>query len=186
MGGCRCTLTALCCTRTCLSIRKPVLHLYVSVYKSTSHAVARCLVYIFLFGLFRNRCVCFAYFDKCSKHRNEPEKYFFCFVKQTEKQSKQIEFRFFSVQIDIIFCCIEDTLDRWHIAFITGNQMMMNVVLDRNHSKSVVDPDSDLDPDPEPSIIKQKNKKNLDFLCFVTSLWLFIFEEWYKCILKKQ
>ncbi len=46
---------------------------------------------------------------------------------------------------------------------------MMNVVLDRNHSNSVVDPDSDLDPDSEPSIIKQKNKKNLDFYCFVTS-----------------
>ncbi len=25
-----------------------------------------------------------------------------------------------------------------------------------------------------------KNKKNLDFYCFVTSLWLFIFEEWCK------
>jgi hypothetical protein len=27
-----------------------------------------------------------------------------------------------------------------------------------------------LDPDPDPSIIKQKNKKNIDSYCFVTSL----------------
>jgi hypothetical protein len=33
------------------------------------------------------------------------------------------------------------------------------------------------DPAPDPSIIKQNSKKNLDFYCFVTSLWLFIFEE---------
>ncbi len=29
-------------------------------------------------------------------------------------------------------------------------------------------------------------KKNLDFYCFVTSLWLFIFEEWCKCAFKKE
>ncbi len=35
----------------------------------------------------------------------------------------------------------------------------------------------DPDPDPDPSIIKQiQSKKNLDFYCFVTSFWLFIFE----------
>ncbi len=38
--------------------------------------------------------------------------------------------------------------------------------------------------DPYPSIIKQKkNKKNL-YRSFVTSLWLFICEEWCKCIFK--
>ncbi len=28
-------------------------------------------------------------------------------------------------------------------------------------------------------------KKNLYFYCFVTSLWLFVFNEWCKCIFKK-
>jgi hypothetical protein len=32
----------------------------------------------------------------------------------------------------------------------------------------------------------KKMQKNLDFYCFVTSLWFFIFEEWYKCIFKKE
>jgi hypothetical protein len=32
-------------------------------------------------------------------------------------------------------------------------------------------------PASDPSIIKQNSKKNLDFYCFVTSLWLFIFEK---------
>ncbi len=34
-------------------------------------------------------------------------------------------------------------------------------------------------------IIKQNRKKNLDFYCFVTSLWLFIFEDGWKCKLPK-
>jgi len=38
------------------------------------------------------------------------------------------------------------------------------------------DPDPALDPDPDPSIIKQIYKKNIYFYCFVTSFWLFIFE----------
>ncbi len=41
-------------------------------------------------------------------------------------------------------------------------------------------------PDPDPSIIKQKNEENLDLYCFVTSLWLFILEEWCKCTFKKE
>jgi hypothetical protein len=41
-------------------------------------------------------------------------------------------------------------------------------------------------PDPDPSINKQKMKKNLDFYCFVTSFWLFIFEEWCKCTFKRN
>ncbi len=32
----------------------------------------------------------------------------------------------------------------------------------------------------------KKMKKNLDLYCFVTSLWLFIFEEWCKCTFKKE
>ncbi len=38
----------------------------------------------------------------------------------------------------------------------------------------------------DPSIINQNSKKNLDFYCFVTSLWLFIFEEWCKCTFKRK
>ncbi len=34
--------------------------------------------------------------------------------------------------------------------------------------------------DPDSSIIKQNSKKNLDSYCFVTSLWLFIFEKWWR------
>ncbi len=36
------------------------------------------------------------------------------------------------------------------------------------------------------SSTNKKIKKNLDFYCFVTSLWLFIFEEWCKCIFKQE
>jgi hypothetical protein len=47
-----------------------------------------------------------------------------------------------------------------------------------------------LDPDPDPSIIllslSKYNQKNLDFYCFVTSFWLFIFEKLCKSIFKKQ
>ncbi len=32
----------------------------------------------------------------------------------------------------------------------------------------------------------KKNEENLDFYCFVTSLWLFIFEGWWKCTFKKD
>ncbi len=41
------------------------------------------------------------------------------------------------------------------------------------------------DPAPGPSINKKK-KKTLDFYCFVTSLRLFIYEEWCKYIFKKE
>ncbi len=40
--------------------------------------------------------------------------------------------------------------------------------------------------DKNPSINKQKNEGNLDFYCFVSSLWPFIFEEWCKCTFKKE
>jgi hypothetical protein len=33
------------------------------------------------------------------------------------------------------------------------------------------------DPDPDLSVIKQKNKKNLDLYCFYTFFSLFIFEK---------
>jgi hypothetical protein len=48
--------------------------------------------------------VCFGCFNTSPKHRNKQKqtgKFFFGFVKkQTEKQPKQIEFRFVSVQIE--------------------------------------------------------------------------------------
>jgi hypothetical protein len=49
------------------------------------------------FGLFQENSVCFGCFDTSPKHRNKPKKMFFGFAKQTEKQPKQIEFRFVSV-----------------------------------------------------------------------------------------
>jgi hypothetical protein len=49
------------------------------------------------FGLFQENSVCFGCFDTGLKHRNKPKKMFFGFPKQTEKQLKQIEFRFVSV-----------------------------------------------------------------------------------------
>ncbi len=52
------------------------------------------------FGLFRRNSVCLGCFDTGLKHRNNPkqtENMFFGFVKQTEKQPKQIDFRFVSV-----------------------------------------------------------------------------------------
>ncbi len=39
--------------------------------------------------------------------------------------------------------------------------------------------------DPDPSITKQKSKKNLVSYCFVTFIWPFIFEKWFKCTFKK-
>ncbi len=47
------------------------------------------------------------------------------------------------------------------------------------------DPDSlERGTDPDPSILKQNSKKILNSYCFVTSLWLFIFEKWCKCSFK--
>jgi hypothetical protein len=66
----------------------------------------RSIVYNFFvcFGFFQNKFVCFGCSDTCSKHRNKPKKKIFGFTKQTEKQPKQIVFRFFSVQTKNIFC----------------------------------------------------------------------------------
>jgi hypothetical protein len=41
------------------------------------------------------------------------------------------------------------------------------------------------DSNPDPSIIQQKNNKNLDSYCFVTSFGLIIFEKLCKCTFKK-
>jgi hypothetical protein len=38
---------------------------------------------------------------------------------------------------------------------------------------------------PDLLVRESQSKKNLDFYCFVTSLWFFIWEEWCKCTLKK-
>jgi hypothetical protein len=73
--------------------------------------------FIFLFSLFS---VCFEtdmFVSVVSKqarntetNRNKPKKYIFGFAKQTEKQPKQIEFRFLSVRTEKKICLIEDTL----------------------------------------------------------------------------
>jgi hypothetical protein len=44
--------------------------------------------------------VCFGGFDTGPKHRNKAKKKFFGFAKQTEKQPKQIEFRFVLVRTE--------------------------------------------------------------------------------------
>jgi hypothetical protein len=62
------------------------------------------------FGLFRENSVCFGCFYTGPKHRNKPKKKFFGFAKQTEKQPKQIEFRFILVPSEKKFDCFEDTL----------------------------------------------------------------------------
>ncbi len=49
------------------------------------------------FGLFRQSSICFGCFNTDLKHKNKPKKMFFGFARQTEKQPKQIEFRFVSV-----------------------------------------------------------------------------------------
>ncbi len=51
------------------------------------------------------------------------------------------------------------------------------------------DPDPSLfctNPDPNRFIKKPNKKKNLDFYYFVTSFWLFIYENWYKVPLKSN
>ncbi len=57
-------------------------------------------IFLVYFGLFRENSVCFSCFDTGPKHRNKPKKKFFGFAKQTEKQPKQIEFRFVSVRTE--------------------------------------------------------------------------------------
>jgi hypothetical protein len=57
----------------------------------------------YIFGLLRNRSVCFGCFDIGSKHRNK-QNFFFGFKKQTETNAKQILFRFVSVRTKIYFC----------------------------------------------------------------------------------
>ncbi len=32
----------------------------------------------------------------------------------------------------------------------------------------------------------KKLKKNIDFDCFLTTLWFFVFKEWWKCIFRKE
>jgi hypothetical protein len=55
------------------------------------------------FGLFQENSVCFGCFDTGQKQRNKPKKIIFGFAKQTEKQLKQIEFRFVSIRTEKIF-----------------------------------------------------------------------------------
>jgi hypothetical protein len=63
------------------------------------------------FGLFLNRFVCFGCFDTVRNTETSlnNRKDIFCFIKQTEKQPKQIEFRFFSVKTENIFLFVSRT-----------------------------------------------------------------------------
>jgi hypothetical protein len=85
----------LCCTWTCLPTWVQCMQ-YLEKQSLQNFFVC--------FGFFRNSFVCIGCFDTCSKHRNKPKISFFGFTKQTEKQPKQIVFRFFSVQTENIFC----------------------------------------------------------------------------------
>jgi hypothetical protein len=65
------------------------------------------------FFLFVSTKFClFRLFQYRSETPKQTEKMFFSFAKQTEKQPKQIEFRFVSVRTEIFFYCFEDTLPR--------------------------------------------------------------------------
>jgi hypothetical protein len=79
---------SMCCTCACLSIYKSfALHLDVSTYKSSAHAVP--------VGLQSTKNV-FGWFWLVSKRL-----LLFYFMKQDEKQPKRIEFRFFSAVLRI-------------------------------------------------------------------------------------
>jgi hypothetical protein len=88
----------LCCTWTCLPTRACAATMHVCLQEHSPFCACRCtLVYTFLFGLFS---VCFEtdmfvsvvsiYVQNTETNRNKPKKVFFGFVKQTEKQPKQI------------------------------------------------------------------------------------------------
>jgi hypothetical protein len=102
----------------CLSAvyKSSVLHLDVFAYMSPVYAIPGGTQ-------FTNFFVCFVFFETVLffsvvsiRFRNTETNrkiVFFCFTKQTEKQPKQIVFRFFSVQTKkIYFVCFEDTLLR--------------------------------------------------------------------------
>jgi hypothetical protein len=81
---------------------------HVGIQESSPRCTCRCAL---LRCIFRFVSVCFEtcmFVSVVSIHVRNTEtnrkKYFFGFVKQTETQPKQIEFRFFSVQTENIFC----------------------------------------------------------------------------------
>jgi hypothetical protein len=105
-----CLLTrACCCTCACLSaIALWCTWACVCLQESSLRCTCRCAL---LRCIFRFVSVCFEtcmFVSVVSIHVRNTEinrkKYFFGFVKQTETQPKQIEFRFFSVQTENIFC----------------------------------------------------------------------------------
>jgi hypothetical protein len=90
----RVRLAEICAAPGRVCLQERVLQLCMSANKSTAHSlpvdVQSTHFFWFVFGMFRNRHVCFGCFDTCSKNRNKSKKVFFGFVKQTEKQPKQI------------------------------------------------------------------------------------------------
>ncbi len=111
-----CTWAHLClclyCPRRCLSCSS-LCFTWTYLYMSPVYAIPGGTQFTNFFCLFwffsKQFFYCFGCFDTCSKHRNKPKNSFFGFTKQTEKQPKEIVFRFFSVQTENIFC-FEDTL----------------------------------------------------------------------------
>ncbi len=123
---------SLCCTGACLSTRacatpvrvclqEPVLHLCLSVYKNLCRTGAclstralrcswtclpvgvHCTIYKILCCLFRNRNVVLVVSIHV-RNTEQTEKMFFWFRETDKKQTKQIKFRFLSVQTENIFC----------------------------------------------------------------------------------
>jgi hypothetical protein len=172
---------SLCCISTAC-LQEPVLHLNLPIYERFCVAPGSVRVQEF--------CAAPGY---VSIHFGNTETNLKLEFFVSRKKPKKIELRLYSVQTEIIFCLFwgHPYPARWHIAFITGNEKMINVVLDRNHSTSVVD-----HPDGSIGYVRflvsririlplssKKSKKNLDLYCFVTFL-LFIFEDRWKCIWK--
>jgi hypothetical protein len=109
----------------CVSVYKSfVVHLYMSAYKSLAHTVAEnvrlqfCLDLFWLFktGMFAS--VISIHVRNTVTNQNKLKTLGFGFVKQTEKQPKQIEFRFFSVQTENLFFYFGDTLADYPSIFL--------------------------------------------------------------------
>jgi hypothetical protein len=109
----RLSTRVLCRIWTCLYVparAQPMLFLKVySLHKKKFRFVSVC---------FETDLLCFVsvvliYVRNIETSRSKPKILFFAFVKQTEKQLKQIELRLFSVQTDIcFFAWFEDNLTR--------------------------------------------------------------------------
>ncbi len=73
--------SACAAPRRVCCLQHPELHVCVSVYKSPVHASLYLCVYskTKLLGMFRNRYICFRFFDTCSKHQNKSNIFLYIF-----------------------------------------------------------------------------------------------------------